>query len=306
MTSALIVGSRGSGLTTFAGLLYTAQVRFANEERGLFRFHADRESLRQLDALYADLGAGQFPRLDLNWEDHPLSFDLSFRTRRFRLWAGPGTRAGGVGGARVRVAGITTEELAELGEHDYALGNSTNRMLHSQVLILLIDASRLRAGPRPSVLPGEDAPLAATLELVARYLSTEPDRRARTLHPLFILTKLDQCPAATWAGEGAPPGPPPTWPAGERQRVGLQLLERYLPVTRHWLTGSRSGAPVPVAPAEWYYSSLQLEGGDVPQIVRRSRLPAGGWEPEYPYAEYRALIERLGDLAQRLPDFAEG
>jgi len=48
MNSALIVGDQGSGLTTFVGLLYTAQVRLGTEAADKFRFHADRDTIQQL------------------------------------------------------------------------------------------------------------------------------------------------------------------------------------------------------------------------------------------------------------------
>lgn len=308
MTSALVVGSRGAGLTTFIGLLYTAQVRFGTEEGDTFRFHTDRETLRQLDAFYGDLGAGRFPTRDVNWDEHPLSFVLSFRTGRFRLFARHG-RKGGADPASVRVGGISTEELAELSEHDAILGELTRQLLHSQVVIPLLDASRLHREPAgggsspPSV---HDAQLAATLDLLGRYLSTEPSPKARTMYPLFVLTKFDQCPGTTRAQLGAPPGPPVTWPVDTRRAVGEHILERYLPTTQTFLASSGCGAPLLIMPPEWYFSSLRLEEGrEVPRIARRSLAPVGGWEPEYPYEEYRALIERLGGLAQRLPDTAE-
>jgi hypothetical protein len=51
---------------------------------------------------------------------------------------------------------------------------------------------------------------------------------------------------------------------------------------------------------------LRIESGEGgPRIARRSRFPIGSWEPEYPYEEYRALIEHLGELSQRLPDVGE-
>ncbi|HYB79157.1 MAG TPA: hypothetical protein VEG66_05300, partial [Thermoplasmata archaeon] len=64
MGSALVVGDRGSGLTTFVGLLYAAQLRLGTEERDEFRFSADRETIRQLEGIYGELVAGRFPEWD--------------------------------------------------------------------------------------------------------------------------------------------------------------------------------------------------------------------------------------------------
>jgi hypothetical protein len=309
VTSAVIVGARGSGLTTFIGLLYTAQVRFGTEAGDEFRFHVERETLQQLNEIYGELGAGRFPTHDVDWDEHSLSFVLSFRASRLLRWRRPGRNAEGSGNAQVRVGGITTEELAELREHDAVVGESTRLLFHSPVVLPLVDASRLRvedAGSPTSSPAGYDAQLAATLDLLAKYLSTEPERKAREMHPLFVLTKFDLCPAATRDRLGAPAGPVAAWSEEVRRAVGQRILERCLPRTGAFLAASDRASPVRIAPPRWYFSSLRVEeGGEVPHIARRSRAPVGGWEPEYPYEEYRALIERLGQLARHLPDAAE-
>jgi hypothetical protein len=311
MSSALVVGDRGSGLTTFVGLLYTAQVRLGTEEADEFRFHADRETIRQLEAIYGELGAGRFPERDVDWEEHPLSFVLGFRNGTLRGFSRRGQAGeGGFGTVRVQVGGISTQELAELREHDAILEESTRRLLRSQVIIPLVDASRLLPqpdGPGSSALARYDGMLATTLDLLGRFLSADRNRRVRTMYPLFVLTKLDQCPPATMTQLRAPPGLPATWPADDRQGFGQKVLEQYLPKTRLFLAPLGRGSHLTIDPPQWYFSSLLLtEDRGVPRIVRRSLAPIGGWEPEYPFEEYRALIERLGRLAQRLPSPEKG
>jgi hypothetical protein len=306
MSSALVVGDRGSGLTTFVGLLYTAQVRLGTEEADEFRFHADRETIRQLEAIYGELGAGRFPERDISWEEHPLSFLLGFRNGKLRGLPRRGPQEeGGFGTVRVQVGGISTQELAELREHDAILEESTRRLLRSQVIIPLVDASRLLPEPDGPGSPGLarlDSTLAATLDLVGRFLAAERNRRARTLYPLFVLTKLDRCPPETLVQLRAPPGPLAEWPRIARQGFGRRVLERYLPETMLYLAPSGRGSDLAIEPPEWFFSRLALtEDRGGPRIVRRSLAPVGGWEPDYPFEEYRALIERIAQLAQRLP-----
>jgi hypothetical protein len=306
MSSALVVGDRGSGLTTFVGLLYTAQVRLGTEEADEFRFHADRETIRQLEAIYGELGAGRFPEREVNWEEHPLSFVLGFRNGHLHGFSrhGPGEE-GGFGTVRIQVGGISTQELAELREHDAVLEESTRRLLRSQMVIPLVDTSRLFPGPDGPETPSlarYDAMLAATLDLVGRFLTAERNRRARKMYPLFVFTKLDRCPAETLVELEAPPGPPSTWTPDARDRFGQKVLERYLPETREFLGRSSRGTRLVKEPPAWFFSHLRLtEGEGAPRIARRSRAPLGSWEPEYPFEEYRALIERLASLGQRLP-----
>jgi hypothetical protein len=306
MSSALVVGDRGSGLTTFVGLLYTAQVRLGTEEADEFRFHADRETIRELEAIYGELGAGRFPEREFNWEEHPLSFVLGFRNGRLGGFSRHRSEEeGGFGTVRIQVGGISTQELAELREHDAVLEESTRRLLRSQMVVLLVDASRLlpaAEAPPPPALARYDTMLAATLDLVGRFLSAERSRKARTMYPLFVLTKLDRCPAETLAQLEAPPAAPSTWAPDDRARFGERVLERYLPETRKLLGPSGRGTRLVKEPPLWFFSYLRVtEGVGAPRIERRSRAPVGGWEPEYPFEEYRALIEHLASLAQRLP-----
>lgn len=306
MSSALILGTRGSGLTTFVGLLYTAQVRLGTQESDEFRFHADRESIRQLEAIYGELGAGRFPVRDANWEEHPVSFVFAFRHGMFR---GHGRHSGGAEGefdvVRVEVGGMPTDEVAELREHDAVLEESTRRLLRSQMILPLIDATSLTPEPTDAGslrMARYDRVLAGTLDLLGGFLGAERERRARRMYPVFIVTKADEFSLETLRRLEAPGGAPSTWSPADRRAFGARLLDRYLPETARFMELPRRGAGLTMSPPDWFFSSLGTDDsrGEL-RILRRSLAPAGGWEPEYPFEEYHALIGKLGRLAHRVP-----
>ncbi len=305
MSSALVLGDRGCGLTTFVGLLYAAQLRLGTEEQDEFRFSADRETIRELESIYGELVAGRFPEWDVDWEAHPLTFLLAFRSGRLGRLSRGSNGEGGFDRVRVQVGGLSVEEVSEMARHDAVLQVSTRLLLRSSVVLPLVDASRLRPppeGPKSDPVTRYDRLLASTLEFVGRFLSAESRRRARTLHPLFVVTKFDQCPLDTRTALGVPAGPPVSWPSETREEVGRKILDLYLPVTRLFLAGSEKEVGSKVAPSQWFFSGLQVTPGPGPaRIARRSRLPYAGWEPEYPFEEYRYLIECLARLARRLP-----
>jgi hypothetical protein len=310
VSSLLVLGDRGSGLTTFVGLLYTVQVRLGTEESDEFRFHADRETINQLESIYGELGSGRFPYRDLDWEDRPMSFVLGFRHGTFLGRArGSNPTAGAFDTVRVEVGGISADELADLGAHDAVLGEPTRRLLRSQAILLLLDGSRLApepSGPAADRMAKYDRVLAASLDLLGKFLAAQRQRRARTMHPYFVVTKFDQCPPETLTRLDAPPGDPATWSTDARADFGARLLHTYLFRTELWLEASRRGAGGKVADPRWFFSSLRTEEsrGEL-RIARRSIDPRGGWEPEYPFEEYRAMVRSLGALAHRLPDRAE-
>ncbi len=311
MGSALVVGDRGSGLTTFVGLLYAAQLRLGTEEGDEFRFSADRETIRQLEGIYGELVAGRFPEWDADWDTHPLSFVFGFRSGSLPRLRGAGIRRdGGFDSFRVQVGGISVESVAEIAEHDAILEDVTRRLFRSPVVLPLVDASRLLpTGETSDRRPLEryDRMLAATLDLLSRFLSTGRHRKLRTLYPMFVITKFDQCPPETLDRFHIPTGAPASWPAGMREAVGEEILNAYLPKTRGLVQTEKGRRGPKFASPQWFYSSLQVipgpEGG---RIVRRSRIPVGGWEPEYPFEEYRSLIHQLATLAHRLPSGDEG
>ncbi len=309
MSSALVLGARGSGLTTFVGLLYTAQVRLGTQDSDEFRFSADRESIRQLEAIYGELGAGRFPVRDANWEEHPVSFVFAFRHGMLRgLGRNGGGSEGGFDTVRVQVGGMATDEVAELREHDALLEESTRRLLRSQVILPLIDATSLRPEIDPASAPRlsrDDRVLAETLDLLGGFLAAERERRARRMFPVFVVTKVDEFSLETLRQLAAPSGIPASWNREARRAFGARLLRRYFPLTGRYMEPPRARSGLMISPPDWFFSSLATEevAGEL-RIERRSLAPAGGWEPEYPFEEYRALIGRLGQLAHRLPSDA--
>ncbi|HXW67276.1 MAG TPA: hypothetical protein VEL82_05330 [Thermoplasmata archaeon] len=306
MASALVVGDAGTGLTTFVGLLYAAQVRLGTEEEDEFRFSADRESIRGLEAIYGDLVAGRFPERDLDWDEHPLSFVFGLRNgwlRGLRPRAGRGE--GGFETVRLEVGGISAPELAELARHDAILAESTRRLLRSQVLLFLVDASRLDRGvdgDPPAPLARYDRLLAGALGVLARFAAAAARRRDRRLYPIFVVTKLDRLPGDARRRLGLPDAGPPRLDGSERPRVGRDLLAAFLPQTARALADLRQNGGLRLEPPRWFFSALRIVNGPAGRpIARRSRVPVGGWEPEYPFEEYRALLSELGRLARGLP-----
>ncbi len=305
MTSALVVGEPNSGRTTFVGLLYTAVVRFGTEEADRFRFSAERESIRRLEAIYGALGSGRFPEADLLREDEPLRFVFGFRRSGFGRLPRPGGDDEEFDAIPVHVGGMAADEVAELGAHAPVLDDPTRRLLQSSVVIALINAAAVP--PAPGGIDGlpiarYDLELAGTLETVARYLALQRARKARRLYPLFVLTQFDRIPEATLRAFGAPAGEPTSWSKTDRAAFGSQVLDTHLPETSRFLNRGRE-ARVVTAPPTWFFSELALEqdrAGET-RIRRRSRIPLGGWEPEYPYEEYRALLLELAHRARLAP-----
>ncbi|HZY70764.1 MAG TPA: hypothetical protein VFF67_07305 [Thermoplasmata archaeon] len=306
MSSALVLGERGSGLTTFLGLLYTAQVRLGVDASDEFRFSADRGSIRRMGEIYSALGTGQFPDSEVGGEHEPVSFVFGFRRGRFPRLGGPaGSADREFDSVRIQVGGIPTDEVAELDRHDAVLDVATRRLLRSPVVVPIVDASSLPddgAGASAVPVTRFDHSLSATLGLLAKFRAAERRWRARHLFPLFVVTKLDRVRPEVRSRLQVPEGPVENWPLTARYIVGRRLLHEYLPETARILI-ERGAAAVSIDRPGWFFSGLRMEerrGGS--RIARRSVPPNGGWEPEYPFEEYKALLLRMSELARRLPE----
>ena len=309
MSSALILGEPGSGLTTFVGLLYTAQVRYGTEESDLFRFHADRESIRALMGIYGALGEGRFPEGEVDLGSTPLSFVFGFRRRGFHRSRPSSGEDHQFSTLRLSVGGVTPHDLVQMSKHDAVLDAPFRRLLLSPVLLVLVDASWLTSEVESIAgLPmiRYDAALAPTLDLLRKFIGAGQERRRHRMFPIFIVTKFDRIRPEAVEVLKIPPTPPTSWDQTTRIDVGDRLLRKYLPETARFLATRKQGG-VEVAPPVWFYSSLRLEISNGPElrIARRERIPIGGWEPEYPFEEFRSLIEHLRTLAEKLPPDGE-
>jgi hypothetical protein len=284
--------------------LYTAQVRLGTENTDEFRFHAERESIQQLEAVYGELGAGRFPAVDIDWERQPLSFVFGFRRGRAAWFAGGGSGRHGFSTVRFQVGGMPAETVSELQEHDAVLDRTTLGLLRSPIQIPLVDGAWLvpdRSSIAALPLARYDQQLAATLNLLRKFLAADRDRRARQMFPLFVITKFDRVSSNTLHALGAPDGAPEGWTSSARRLVGTKILEGYLPATAEFLARSMEDG-VRLADPEWYFSGLRTEErGDEIRILRRRISPLSGWEPEYPFEEYRGMLARIGELSGRLP-----
>jgi hypothetical protein len=305
VASALVLGERGCGLTTFVGLLYTAQVRLGTENADEFRFHAERESIRQMEAVYGELGAGRFPAADVDWEQHPLSFVFGYR-RGHAAWfaGGGGSGEHGFSTVRFQVGGMPAEVASELRDHDAILDRPTLNLLRSPIQIPIVDGAWLvpdRTSIAALPLARYDQHLTVTLDLLRKFLAADRDKKARQMFPIFVVTKFDRVRPEALKALGVPEGTPAEWAPEIRAEVGRRILEGYLPATAEFLAKNAKDG-VKLAEPGWYFSSLRTEEkGDEIRILRRRISPYSGWEPEYPFEEYRALLARIGELAGRLP-----
>lgn len=300
MVSAIVLGDRGAGTTTFLGLLYASLVRWGVQEGQGFRVHASHATLRAIKEVYASLLSGEFPPRQAELKRPELSFVLEYPPQGVRRML-PAREPRGL---TLHVADV--QELAELHGRSVVMDDGLRGALESRIAIVLVDASRLPEDDAAGALPGHhpfrrfDSAVASTLALLQAYRSLDPHRRRTHLHPLFVLTKLDAMTSAlTLRPEGSLP--PPSASLGRRRAWGESLLASRIPQTWGVLTGQARGVRFD---GPWFFGSgLQLDPGPSgsARIRRRPTAAIGGWEPAYPREEYDAMLALLEELTRESP-----
>jgi hypothetical protein len=292
MAPALVLSYRGCGTTTFLGLFYAALVRWGSSAHDAFRVHASHDSIKGIKDVYASLVDGYFPSSAPTHRGDDLSFVLGYA---------PGSgwvRAHRSQGRSLSVHVADVEELSELKGRSFATDGWLRARLSSHVALVLLDASRLPPDPAAILaLPNHafrryDAEVASCLGLLSAYLRTEGARSRALLQPIFVLTKWDLLPSGLLKRGDLGPPPSASDPRRRARWVEALLAER-MPQTFGILSGDEPG--IRYAPATGFLSSVTTErdAQGALRVRRRLRLPEGGYEPDYPYEEFSALITLL-------------
>lgn len=298
MGGATVVGAEGSGRSVFVALLYASLVRYGGEAADHFRFHALGESLDVLGAMYTDLRSGEVPR----WppgapSTAPVTLLFSNRTSEGRFahllhTASPPTERT----LDLQLQRAGTPELEQFVATEGALTPLGLSLLEGGFLVVTLDSSLLvgdKGGGHLTPHPW-DSNFAALLSALQRAAADHPGSRPRRSTPILVLTKFDRIAQAVRA-ELLPEGATMDgWTAPVRAQTTRTLLERFLPASRAKLTeagpsGFRFGSP------STFISWVLPEDPSSPTSrLKGHTTPSRGWEPDYPFLEYRDLIERLG------------
>jgi hypothetical protein len=293
----VILSDRGSGQTTFLGLLYDAQTRYATQAPDRFRFHAPRASLLALSAAYQDLRLGKFPSESDRVGSVEIQFFLAYRSLGLPRLLAKLARKRNSGSFEsieflVPGKGLSQSPVAASALPDLRYPG----LFRCDGFLLLVDGGKLLA-PEGSVERERIRTYDASLAKLLRSLRDRPEDDRAPLYPVFVFLKFDSVLRSAFRSAKLKPMPPPLAATKERQRYGEALLQHDLPQT---LAEVRSEAPrgAPFAPPAYFFSSIRtaVRPGKPPRIVRVTRTLAE-WEIDYSYPEYEALLAHFRTIA---------
>ena len=299
MLQAAILGDRGAGKTTFLGLLYTTLVQSGSDKEDALRFHASYESLEEVTALFQQLMSGGYPDAAIKEGLHEVRFTLGLRNARHgRFRRGSNTwNADTAASGHFTLPGSLGEERPGFIQGSTVGTGPWRDVLDADALLLLADSTKLaREGDPP-----ERAPMATYDGHVDALFSAIQRWRSRSghefLHPIFLFSKFDSVDPKVLKAADLAPEPPEPSEGDARAAYASALLEPNLPHTLATIRGKSRGRLRFGKPA-YFFSWVRHEAG-APDKVKLRRMESGGWEPDYPRAEYLALLKHLADIAVR-------
>ncbi len=296
-----VVGDRGSGKTTFLGLLYAALVSSGSDREDRLRFHVAYESLDEITALFQRLMSGGFPDASIKEGLHEVRLELdASATGRGILGRIGSHKASEDHAAAIHVSLPGSLDEASPGLHQGStFGTGKWReALDADLLVMLVDATKLAAREAG----GKAAPLATyDGRLEALYLAIQRWRSSGgrpVLRPVFAFSKFDAVRPDLLGAAHLEAAPPAVGKDGPRAAYAQALLEPNLPRTWALLHGP-AGKKLRFGPLTFVFSRVRTEtkGAGQPERIKLRQVPGGGWEPDYAREEYVAFLEGLAKVA---------
>ena len=303
MLQVSIVGDRGSGKTTFLGLLYAAQVRSGSDRTDAFRFHTNYESLEEITVLFQRLMSGSFPNAATKEGIREIQFKVGFRKpklgvlslRRSRRWTDDAFTT-----LRFTLLKNLDEEVLRVVKGSSSGYGPLRDTLDGDVAVILVDSTKLApkgedATPRP--MEKYDGHVELLLTAIQRWRQ----RGGRdTLHPIFVFSKFDLVKTEVLQAADIEATPPEAAKRGPRTAYAEALLKDNLPKTLAKVQGGHRER-LQFAESRHVFSSVRTEAAAPGQgeRIHLRRIDGAGWEPDYSRAEYLALLECLSDIANR-------
>jgi len=306
MLHVALIGDRGSGKTTFLGLLYATLVRSGSDSADDLRFHTTFESLEEVTTLFQQMMSGGFPDAAVKEGLHELSFTLGLRKAKHGFLPRLGSRkwnADAGTSLQFTMPGSLGEERPGFLQGSTIGTGPWRDVLDADAIILLADSANLAPKGDPSS-PGPmatyDGQVDALLAAIQRWRSRSGHE---VLHPIFLLSKFDSVKAEVLKAmnlEADPPGPAEV---AARAAYAGTLLSPNLPRTLATVQGGRGGRMRFDKPT-YFFSWVRTETKDssASEKIRLRRIDGGGWEPDYSRDEYLGLLECLADIAAKTKD----
>ena len=309
-----ILGDRGCGKTVFLSLLYETQINYANETKGDFRFISSPGYVNTMGKIVSGLRMGNWPEATLKGLLAKYWFLYGYRKRfppnkydavRFTIYD--------IAGEDVNIIDELITPYQEAGGLDTIiyedLPEGLKTLLDCNVLVFLIDASRINSTPRSEeyeAMMAYDTFMATLISIVAEYKSKKAGelKEKSKLYPVFVLTKFDTVDRKIFENIKLPNRfpEPDKRNAKKRKEYAEKIMEKFYRQTLALKYGGKL-LNVDFDKAGYFFSQiiseLDEDGEQVPRLITKDSASYG---IDYSYKEYRGFIEYFRDIARQMPD----
>jgi hypothetical protein len=321
MCPAAIYGYSSAGKTVFLGLLYAAQVRYTNLDRGTtFRFWGNTSTVRHMGGILTAMRRGFFPPANLKEDITEIRFKFGYPRAMNKFlpdyivkqnWFHPFST---ISFAAYDVAGEDVEEYVETGVTENR--RVIQELLKSTIIVFIVDCSRFtlgNTGVQFEKMLDYDENGAVLLSALAAHKSQDFVNKTKAkmkasapvVYPVIILSKFDQIQPEVLNKLGLPLQPPVATATKERVAYGETLLKNFLPQMLALLKGNRL-VDVNFDQTAYFFSWVETEKvadmnvAGKPVVARDQQ-----GDPMFSFDEYKGFIEYFRYLAEKAPDDVE-
>lgn len=320
-----LIGTRGVGKTTMMSFLFQAMNIYTHQNPDKFRYFLGSELAKNMkEKMKVMKGNKRFPaatdrdiierKFVLGFE--PPKWDIPTWIKR-RIFTS--RKYGDFLGFVVSLYDIDGAEVEEFIETDFEANRYLKELYRADIPVFLIDASKFTKrtkGPKNYDLVEHDQELTQIISGYAEYRAKHhPNEK---LHPIIFLTKMDELDEEIRQDYPGIKKLENEYDKKIANRVGRELLERYLTDFQGSVLGSKLMG-IELEDSSFFYSWTDLESPeshpDMGTEVERSengrekRLKLvdkddepGGRRNKFPLHMYIAFLDHLDELKEERPD----
>lgn len=305
MSSVVILGSNGSGRSTFFTLLYATQIRYAGTAGGEFRFYTEPKYIELVSKEYNNMLLGDWPSEEFTNRLDEVSFVYNYKTKSI---------------IEGLLGGIFKKDSDNYVPANFALydlrdKNVTSRIkdfLRSGIITVLINPSKF--GSRAKTVNGQEEKHGGEEEkhdtrmalgdrnddVIADVLTDISRYTKGAVYPLIVFTKFNLVPKGILLDLGLPDKPPaPGSKSADKDRMeySRKIMEKYYPNTLNFINRKYAERNI----GTYFFSSVETthedDGRFSPAIKKEFDGP---YLLDYSYDEYEGFIRVVGEVTKQL------
>lgn len=314
-----IIGTRGTGKSTFLGLLHQImEVYTVSNPKNFGYFMNPKTTDKVITGIRDPLRSGLFPTPTLKGDFQKLSFLMGFKPKildRMKFLGKQGSLKGLYRsynkGMIFTMHDVPGEDIGEFRKTQ-RLTKKLKEILDAKILVLLIDGekfTRKQGTNKFDEMNVYDGDLAVIISAYCKHVKTK-GFDLKKIHPVFIMAKLDAADKEIldmFGGKEKFISSSLKYNEKQTREIGKTLMSTYLTATRAQIIGSKQlGIPLEKN-AKYFFSGVELDEkgkikGGLEKYVDYTNKEMEFYMNENPREHYKEFIKYCEKLSELYED----